>query len=260
MRDNPADAEKNELKPWQKKNWCIPPEQNAAFVCAMEDVLEVYSRPYDPKRPQVCLDEGAKQILSEVREPIGMKPRQSAESAETEAESDKPGQAARVDNEYKREGTCSLFMLFEPLAGKRRVLVRNRRTAQDFAEVVQWLCEAMYPKAERIVLVLDNLNTHGPHSLYERFEPAMARRFSEKIEWHYTPKHGSWLNMAEIELSALSTQCLSERMGSRERLESEVAAWETARNAQAVKADWRFTMEQARNRLKRLYPTITQAS
>jgi hypothetical protein len=210
----------------------------------MEDVLQVYQRPYDPRCPQVCLDEGAKQILSEVREPIPMKPGQAA------------GQAERVDNEYKREGTCALFMLFEPLAGKRHVLVRERRTAKDFAEVVQHLCDDLYPEAKRLVLVLDNLNTHGAHSLYERFDPATARRLAEKIEWHYTPKHGSWLNMAEIELSALSVQCLSERMGSRERLESEVAAWQEERNAASVKADWRFTMDEARNKLKRLYPSI----
>jgi hypothetical protein len=206
----------------------------------MEDVLEVYSRPYDPACPQVCLDEGARQILSEVREPLPIE----------------SGQPARVDNEYKREGTCALFMLFEPLAGKRHVLVRDRRTAKDFAEVVQRLCDEMYPEAERIVLVLDNLNTHGPHSLYERFDPATARRLTEKIEWHFTPKHGSWLNMAEIELSALAVQCLSERMGSREHLEREVAAWEAARNAESVKADWRFTMDEARNKLKRLYPSL----
>ena len=181
MRDDPADAQKNELKPWQKKGWCIPPEQNAAFVCAMEDVLEVYSRPYDPARPQVCLDEAAKQILSEVREPLPMQ----------------PGQPERVDNEYQREGTCALFMLFEPLSGKRSVLVRDRRTAKDFAEVVHLLCDEMYPEAERIVLVLDNLNTHGAHSLYERYEAATARRLAEKIEWHFTPKHGSWLNIAQ---------------------------------------------------------------
>ena len=228
------------MKPWQKKGWCIPPEQNAAFVCAMEDVLEVYSRPYDPARPQVCLDEAAKQILSEVREPLPMQ----------------PGQPERVDNEYQREGTCALFMLFEPLSGKRSVLVRDRRTAKDFAEVVRLLCDEMYPEAERIVLVLDNLNTHGAHSLYERYEAATARRLAEKIEWHFTPKHGSWLNMAEIELSALSTQCLAERMGSRGHLEQAVLAWEAARNAASVQVDWRFTMEEARNKLKRLYPSM----
>lgn len=240
MRDHPPDTEKNELKPWQKKNWCIPPEENAAFVCAMEDILEVYQRPYDPTCPLVCLDEGAKQILSEVREPQPMK----------------PGEPARQDNEYKREGTCSLFMLFEPLAGQRQVLVRERRTAKDYAQVIRHLCNEMYPSAAKIVLVQDNLNVHGPHSLYAAFPPAEARRLTERIEWHYTPKHGSWLNMAEIELSALGTQCLAERMGSREHLASQVSAWQAARNKEHVKADWRFTLEQARNKLKKLYPTI----
>lgn len=206
----------------------------------MEDVLQVYARAYDPRRPQVCLDEAAKQIVSEVRAPIVME----------------PGQARRVDNEYVRQGTCALFMLFEPLAGKRAVLVRERRTSVDFAQAVQHLCEVMYPEARRIVLVLDNLNTHGPHSLYEAFAPQQARRLAEKIEWHYTPRHGSWLNMAEIELSALATQCLADRMGSRDHLETEVAAWEASRNAASIKVDWRFTMEEARNKLKRLYPLI----
>ncbi len=206
----------------------------------MEDVLQVYARAYDPRRPQVCLDEAAKQLVSEVRAPIVME----------------PGQAQRVDNEYVRQGTCALFMLFEPLAGKRAVLVRERRTSVDFAQAVQHLCEVMYPQAQRIVLVLDNLNTHGPHSLYEAFAPQQARRLAEKIEWHYTPRHGSWLNMAEIELSALATQCLADRMGSRQHLETEVAAWEASRNVASVKVDWRFTMEQARNKLKRLYPFI----
>ena len=240
MRDHSPDNEKNELKPWLKKGWCIPPEQNAAFVCAMEDVLEVYQRAYNPKRPQVCLDEGAKQILSEVRAPIPMK----------------PGQPIRVDNEYKREGTCALFMLFEPLAGKRHVLVRDRRTTQDYAQVVLYLCEQLHPDAEQIILVQDNLNTHGPHSLYAAFAPEKARALMERIEWHFTPKHGSWLNMAEIELSALAGQCLGERMENRNHLESEVAAWQEERNAQSVRADWRFTLEQARNKLKKLYPSI----
>jgi hypothetical protein len=206
----------------------------------MEDVLEVYSRPYDPQRPQVCLDEAAKQILSQMRAPIALE----------------PGQVQRVDNEYVRQGTCALFMLFEPLAGKRAVLIRDRRTSVDFAQVVRHLCDVLYPDAEKIVLVLDNLNTHGAHSLYEAFGPQEARRLAAKIEWHYTPRHGSWLNMAEIELSVLSTQCLAERMGTRERLEQEVAAWEAARNAASVKVQWRFTMDEARNKLKRLYPLI----
>ena len=207
---------------------------------AMEDVLAVYARPYDPQRPQVCLDEAAKQLLSEVRAPLPMK----------------PGQPVRVDNEYVRHGTCALFMLFEPLAGKRGVRVRDRRTSVDYAQVVQHLCDVLYPEAEKIVLVQDNLNTHGAHSLYEAFPPQEARRLAQKIEWHYTPRHGSWLNMAEIELSALAGQCLAERMGSREHLEQEVAAWEAARNTASIKVDWRFTTGEARNKLKRLYPLV----
>ncbi len=173
----------------------------------MEDVLEVYSRPYHAARPQVCLVEAAMQILSEVRAPLPME----------------LGQVQRVDNEYVRHGTCALFLLFEPLAGKRAVLVRDRRTSLDYAQVVQHLCDVLYPEAEQIVLVQDNLNTHGAHSWYEAFPPQEARRLAEKIEWHYTPRHGSWLNMAEIELSALAGQCLAERMGSREHLEREVS-------------------------------------
>ena len=206
----------------------------------MEDVLEVYARPYDPRRPQVCLDEAAKQILSEVRAPLPMR----------------PGQCERVDNEYARHGTCALFMVFEPVAGKRQVHVRDRRTGVDFAHVIRTLVEETYPEAEQIVLVLDNLNTHGPHSLYEAFAPEQARRLAQRIEWHYTPRHGSWLNMAEIELSVLSTQCLAERMGSREHLEQQVAAWQSARNAASVTVDWRFTTADARIKLKRLYPSI----
>lgn len=204
----------------------------------MEDVLEVYQRPHDPMRPQVCLDEGAKQILSEVREPIPME----------------VGKPKRVDSEYRREGTCALFMLFEPLAGERHVLVRDRRTCQDYALVIRHLCDVMYPSAEQIVLVQDNLNTHGPHSLYAAFSPDEARRLMMRIEWHFTPKHGSWLNMAEIELSVLATQCLEERMDSREHLESEVRAWETQRNAASCRVNWRFTTADARIKLKRLYP------
>ncbi len=220
--------------------WCIPPLQNAAFVCQMEEVLQVYARPYDAKRPQVCLDEAARQILGEVRAPL----------------SAQPGQVERVDNEYERHGTCALFMLFEPLAGKRQVLVRERRTAVDYAHVLRFLCEEVYPHAEQIVLVQDNLNTHGPHSLYEAFPPAQARRLADKIEWHSTPKHGSWLNMAEIELSVLARQCLKERMESQTHLQQQVAAWQQRRNTATIKVNWRFTTEDARIKLKRLYPTI----
>ncbi len=224
----------------------------------MEDVLEVYSRSYDAKRPQVCFDEAAKQILSEVREPIPPKPGKQGEQ-ESEGNGGEgnggEGKVERVDNEYKRNGTAALFMLSEPLAGRRRVLVKDRRTAKDFADAIRFMVEEMYPEADQIVLVLDNLNTHGPHSLYERFDPATARLLSERIEWHFTPKHGSWLNMAEIELSALATQCLAQRMESREHLEREIAAWERERNAASVTVDWQFTTADARIKLKRLYPS-----
>jgi hypothetical protein len=220
--------------------WCIPPQEDARFVCQMEEVLEVYARPHDPLRPQVCLDEAAKQLLGEVRTPL---PPQ-------------PGQVERVDNEYERRGTCTLFMLFEPLAGKRHVIVRERRTAVDYAHVVRFLCEEVYPHAHKIVLVQDNLNTHGPHSLYEAFPPAQARRLAHKIEWHSTPKHGSWLNMAEIELSVLARQCLKERMDSQAHLQQQVAAWQQRRNAATRTVNWRFTAADARIKLKRLYPCI----
>ena len=206
----------------------------------MEDVLEVYTRRHDSEFPQVCLDEASKQILSEVRTPIPMA----------------PGQRERADNEYKRDGTASLFMVFEPLGGRRHVLVRDRRTCLDYAQVIRLLCDEMYPDARKIVLVQDNLNTHGAHSLYAAFPPAEARRLTERIEWHFTPRHGSWLNMAETELSVLATQCLEERMESREHLEKQVAAWEASRNAAKSRVDWRFTTADARIKLKRLYPII----
>ena len=206
----------------------------------MEDVLEVYSRPFDSRFPVVCLDEAAKQILGEVRPSLPLE----------------PGKAIRSDNEYVHQGTCSLFMAFEPLAGKRSVLVRERRTALDFAEVVRFLVLEKYAEAEKVIVVLDNLNTHGPHSLYEAFEPWEARRICERIEWHFTPKHGSWLNMAEIELSVLARQCLSERMESLELLTQSVSAWEVRRDAASVRVDWQFTSADARVKLRRLYPKI----
>lgn len=231
--------------------WCIPPDQDAAFVCAMEDVLEVYHRPYDSEFPQVCLDEASKQILSEVREPHPAKPAHLRPDG-TLAEAT----PLRVDNEYKREGTCSLFMLFEPLAGKRKVLVREQRTCLDYAQVILYLCDEMYPDAKKIILVQDNLNTHGAHSLYKAFPPSEARRLAERIEWHHTPKHGSWLNMAETELSVLAGQCVDERMGSQEEISCQVAAWEVSRNESCCRVDWRFTTADARIKLKRLYPVI----
>jgi len=207
-------------------------------VARMEDVLEVYHRPYRESEPVVCLDEVPKQLVSEVRIPLP--PR--------------PGTQARHDYEYKREGVANLFMIFEPLLGWRHVRVTERRTAVDFAEVLRWVVEDLHPDAERVVLVTDNLNIHGPGSLYEAFAPDRARRIVEKLEWHYTPKHGSWLNVAECELAALSAQCLNRRIGSMARLRQEVAAWEEERNAQQVGVDWRFTTADARIKLRRLYP------
>ena len=206
----------------------------------MEDVLEVYHRPYDPARPQVNLDEAAKQLLADVRAPLPMR----------------PGSPERVDNEYKREGTAALFMVCEPLAGKRHVFVRERRTRLDFAAVIKTLCDELYPAAEKIVLVMDQLNTHGVASLYEAYPPVEAQRLAARLEIHHTPKHGSWLNLAEIELSVLARQCLDERMENQERLTKATAAWERTRNTAAVRIDWRFTTADARIKLKHLYPTI----
>jgi DDE superfamily endonuclease len=206
----------------------------------MEDVLEVYTRPDDPRRPQVCLDETSKQLVAETREPVPAA----------------PGQPERGDYEYERKGTANLFMVFEPLAGHRWVKVTERRTAVDFAHVIQELVDEQYPQAEKIVLVMDNLNTHKPASLYEAFAPAEARRLIERLEIHHTPKHGSWLNMAETELSILATQCLDRRIPSPITLTQEVAAWERQRNTAKCRVDWRFTTHDARIKLKRLYPSI----
>jgi hypothetical protein len=218
----------------------LPPEADAEFVCAMEDVIEVYQRPYDTKRPVVCLDEQSKQLIQETRTPIPAA----------------PGQPERVDYESERNGTANLFMMFEPLAGRRRVKVTDRRTKVDFAQVIRELVDEQYPRAERIVVVMDNLNTHKLSSLYEAFAPAEARRLIERLEVHHTPKHGSWLNMAETELSVLSTQCLDRRIGEKDELRVEVAAWEQRRNTAKCRVDWQFTTADARVKLKRLYPSI----
>ena len=206
----------------------------------MEDVIDVYHRPYDADHPVVCVDEGGKQLVGEVREPLPVR----------------VGSPAKEDYEYERGGVANLFLAFEPLAGKRVVEVTERRTAVDFARFVRHLLDVVYPSARKVVLVTDNLNTHGTGSLYEAFEPAEARRLAGRIEWHYTPKHGSWLNMAEIELSVLARQCLDRRIPDREALAREVAVWEAKRNAAGVKADWQFTTTDARVKLKKLYPTI----
>ncbi len=218
----------------------IPPKANAAFVAAMEDVLEVYTRPHNPARPLVCLDETSKQLVAETRTPLPMQ----------------PGLPARYDYEYERNGTASLFMLFAPLEGSRQVKVTERRTAVDYAHVLKELSDVHFPEAEKIVLVQDNLNTHTPASLYEAFPPEEARRLVERFEWHYTPKHGSWLNMAESELAVLSSQCLDRRIPTMAALQKEVAAWLGKRNAHHAKANWRFTNADARIKLKSLYPAF----
>ena len=233
-------AKKNALKPHLKKYWCIPPQANAEFVAAMEDVLEVYQRPFDALRPLVCLDEAAKQLVAETRTRIP----------------GGPGQAQRVDAEYRRCGTASVFMLSAPLEGERHVRVREQRTRTDFAEVVRELCDEQHPQAEKIVLVMDNLNTHNIASLYQAFPPSQARRLAEKLEIHYTPKHGSWLDMAEIELSVLSRQCMNDYFENRQLLATAIAEWERERNEAQVGINWRFTTDDARIKLKRLYPTI----
>jgi hypothetical protein len=206
----------------------------------MEDVLEVYHRPHDPEYPVVCVDETSKQLISETRVPIKAK----------------PGQPARHDYEYERNGTANLFMMFAPLEGWRHVEVTDRRTAVDFAHMLRDLSDTHFPGAKKIILMEDNLNTHKPASLYEAFPAAEARRLVERFEWHYTPKHGSWLNMAESELSVLSGQCLDRRIPDKQTLTEEVAAWEDSRNKKHVKADWQFTTADARIKLKRLYPAM----
>jgi len=218
----------------------IPAEASGEFVARMEDVLEVYHRPFDPRRPLICIDELPVQLVGETRVPLPAA----------------PGRLERFDYEYVRNGTANLFMTFEPLLGWRAVQVTERRTAQDLAEVLRWLAEDVHDDALRLVLVTDNLNTHGPGCLYEAFAPERARAIAGRLEWHYTPRHGSWLNMAEVELAALSKQCLGRRIGSREELEREVSAWQEERNERMVGARWQFTTAKARVKLHRLYPSL----
>jgi hypothetical protein len=206
----------------------------------MEDILEVYRRPYDPKRPVVCMDESTKQLLAEVRVPI-------------------PGRAgapARHDCEYRRNGVASLFLAFEPLAGWRQVKVTEQRTRRDWAHFIKGLLDEQYPDCDQVVLVMDNLNTHSGASLYETFAPAEALRLLKRLEIHHTPKHGSWLNMAEGEFSALQTQCLDRRIDAAEVLQQETAAWQARRNQEAIGADWKFTTADARVKLRKLYPSF----
>ena len=214
---------------------------SAEFVAHMEDVLDLYAEPYDPKRPVVCFDETSKQLVSEKRSPIPAK----------------AGRRERFDYEYQRNGTRNLFMSCEPLAGWRQVAVTERRTMEDFAHQMRWLADEAYPDVERVRVVLDNLNTHRMASLYETFPAPEARRIAQRLEFHYTPKHGSWLNMAEIEFSVFSNQCLNRRIEDEDALKREIAALETERNQAAATIDWRFSATDARNKLRRIYPSVS---
>ena len=205
----------------------------------MEDVIAVYHRPYDPKRPVVCIDEQPVQLIGETRTPIPAK----------------PGRPGRYDYEYRRNGTANLFVAFAPLVGWRHIEVTERRTAKDFGAFLRYVVDEVYAEAEAVVLVTDNLNVHGAGSLYEAFDPATARRIAEKVEWHYTPKHGSWLNVAECEFAVLTRQCLDRRTPTIGELRRRVEAWENARNDRAVEARWQFTAADARVKLRRLYPS-----
>lgn len=216
----------------------IAPQASASFVANMEDVLEVYQRPHDPQRPVVCLDETTKQMIVETRAPIPAA----------------PGRKARHDYEYERNGVASLFMMFAPLEGWRCVKVTDRHAAIDYAQILKQLSDQHFPEAAKIVLVQDNLSTHTPASLYAAFPAAQARRLAERFEWHYTPKHGSWLDMAESELAVLASQCLDRRIPDKQTLIAEVEAWQRERNRRCVRADWQFTTETARVKLKTLYP------
>lgn len=228
------------LKPWLTAQWCIPPQHTGECVYRMEDVRDAYQRPYDPRFPQVCMDETSKQLVGETRTPLPAA----------------PGRPARIDYEYVRHGVRNLFLFVEPLAGWRHVQVTERRTKQDWAQAVQELVDIHYPAAERIVLVLDNRNTPVGSALYEAFPPAEARRLLERLERHSTPPHGSWRNMAEIALSVLSRPCLDRRIPDEATRVPEVAAWEPHRNAQHTAIDWRFTAADARLKLRRLYPSL----
>lgn len=221
----------------------IPPAHNAAFVAAMEDILELYLRPFDEKIPLICMDEQPVQLVREVRAPL---PAQ-------------PGRPRRYDQHYGRAGTANIFLLTEPLAGWRRASVTRRRTAVDWAEQMRILLEEDYPEAQKLILVCDNLTTHAMASFYKAFAPAVARTLARRIEIHYTPKHGSWLNVAECELSVLTRQCLRNRTPTIEALQGKVGAWQRDRNGRTRTVDWHFTTEDARIRLKRLYPQYQAA-
>lgn len=222
------------------KGWVIPPKENSAFVANMEQVLDVYKRPSSESNPVICMDESPKQLIKETRTPLEMK----------------SGQEARVDYEYQRCGVCNIFMACEPLAGKRFVKITQRKTKNDWAEFINELANIHYPNAERITLVMDNLNTHQPSSFYETFPPDQAKRLWDRFEFVYTPKHGSWLNIAEIELNVLHSQCLNRRIETIEALSKHVSAWQNYRNKLNAKVNWQFKTDDARIKLRKLYPTI----
>ncbi len=235
---------KNTLQPHRNRQWVIPPDANAAFVAAMEDVLETYQKPRDPERPLVCLDETSKQLVIETRKPIPAK----------------PGQPIRYDYEYERNGVANIFMTFAPLEGWRKVKVTDHHAAVDYAQVLKEVSDVHFPDAKQIVLVQDNLSTHTAASLYVAFPPEEARRLAKRFEWHYTPKHGSWLDMAESELAVLTNQCLDRRIPDKPTLGKEIAAWEAHRNKHHAKADWQFTTNDARVKLEETIPPISSDS
>lgn len=228
------------MRPHRSDYWCLPSRADADFVAHMEDVLDVYERPHDPERPVVCMDEKPYQLLGEARESWAMR----------------PGDNRKVDSEYVRNGTCSIFAFVEPLGGRHHVCVSQHRTATDWASQIKYLADVMYPCAEKIVLVMDNLNTHAPASLYKAFAPGEANRIWRRLEVHYTPKHGSWLNIAEIELNVLTRQCLNRRIATLKELQGEMSAWLRERNELGSKVNWQFRTSDARIKLASLYPIL----
>ncbi len=227
------------MKPWRKQLWVIPPQENGEFVARMEQVLDVYKRPYDALRPVVCLDESPRQLIRETRRSLPAK----------------PGTVVRYDYEYERCGVCNVFLAVEPLAGKRIVEITERRAKHDWALFIEQIAHH-YPRAEKITLVMDNLSTHGPGSLYETFSPPTAKALWDRFELVYTPKHGSWLNIAEIEINVLNRQCLDRRIDTLQEVRAETRAWQSRRDNAQSRVDWQFTCNDARVKLKRLYPTL----
>ena len=223
-----------------KKQWCIPARQSGEFVARMEDILDTYALPYDPEIPLICMDEQPVQLLGEYIEPIEMK----------------PGSPKKEDFQYERNGTCSIFMFTEPLAGRRQVSAEEHRTKLDWAAQIKELLEVYFPNAPKVRLVMDNLNTHSTGSLYDAYSPDVARSLAQRLEIHYTPIHGSWLNVAEIELSVLTMQCLTRRISDLDTLRKEISAWEQSRNTAQKSVDWQFSTTEARDKLKSLYPIV----